>query len=82
MLKSMIIFVMLFANVEVDDYFCAITGSSRQCRFLFVNAFHIFRKMCEQTKHGKMNTVKRISENAKQWNLFAALIFHGATKQH
>ena len=40
---------MLFVDVEVDDYFCTVTGSSRQCRCFFC-AFHIFRKMFEQTK--------------------------------
>ena len=52
---------MLFVDVEVDDYFCTVTGLSnasvafvhfifsRQCRLIFC-AFHIFCKMFEQTK--------------------------------
>ena len=41
---------MIILDVEVDDYFCTVTGSSRQCRCFFCKAFHVFRKMFEQTK--------------------------------
>ena len=52
---------MLFVDVEVDEFVCIVTSSFRQCKCFFCKAFHIFRKMFEQTKHRNWLSVKWIS---------------------
>ena len=43
---------MIIFYVEVDDYFCTITGLSRQCRCWICKAFRIFRKMIHKPNMG------------------------------